>query len=160
MSKITLICRPDEGESSGLDYGKFLLTYGKGTPYEGAVLPETQTFIKALALIELGSSICGECHLVQTKNGYGVALHRCYPFWDQDAEVRISDNFLLYAWHDALGVARSAELKNAEILLVEYNSYFSDGGHDLFAIYPVDTPVDEFVEAANKFHSLVDFAKW
>lgn len=159
MAKITVICDTSVEDSSELDYSKFLLSLDNGTLFAGVEIPQTAEITNALLLIKEAQQVGVPCCLVRLEEGYGVALHKRYPFWDQDFEIRISDNFLLYAWQDALGVARSAELENAEILLVEYNGYFCNGGHDLFAIYPAETGTKEFREAADKFYSLLFFRR-
>lgn len=87
------------------------------------------------------------CYLVETAEGYGIALVNEYgDKYAKDCGLTMDELFNLVV-KDAETVSKNPLFQNAEILAIEYSGF--DEGHELIAIFPCDTELAIFSSAAD-----------
>ena len=117
--------------------------YNQGVLIAEEDLPaELQQAYKDLWTDEFGSL----CYLVETRQGFGVALlneyDKCYA---DDCKITM-DKLFQSALKDSEVISQRAEFQNADIYIGEHSGFCEC--HELLVIFPANTPVDEFKAAA------------
>ncbi len=102
---------------------------------------------------ELWTDNCGSlCYLVETSDGYGIALINEYNNVAASNNDMSMDDLFRFALADCGLIIASPEFKNASIYLGEYGGF--DGCHDLTVIFPASTPKEEFFLAVKRLDQL------
>ena len=93
------------------------------------------------------------CYLVETANGYGVALVNEYDFtMAEDAGVTMEELFKV-ACKDAVKVSEDSAFKEAKVFVGEFSGF--EDCHELIVVFPADTPIEAFKNAARVLDRLL-----
>lgn len=103
------------------------------------------------------------CYLVETPNGYGIALineYACEKSYAEDHQVWDKEMPLYWkaACEDAAEISHHPEFGGAEIVVSEHSGCFEC--HELAVIFPADTNPDTFIKAAEKLDKLAYATLW
>jgi len=86
------------------------------------------------------------CYLVETPQGYGIALLNEYDECYADDCNLTMDELFQSALKDGEKITCHSEFQNANIYIGEYSGFLEC--HELYVIFPAATPVEEFKAAA------------
>jgi len=110
---------------------------------------ELQRAYKDLWTDEYGSI----CYLVETLQGCGVALLNEYDQCTADDFKLKMDNLFQFVLEDGKTISRRPEFQHATFYIGEYSVF--DECHEMFAVFPANTPIEEFRTAASLLDKLV-----
>ena len=86
------------------------------------------------------------CYLVDTHDGYGVALLNEYDSVTAEEAGTDMDGLFKLCAEDAMNIARSDKFDGAQIYALERSGF--DDCHELIVVFPADTSVEKFDAAA------------
>ena len=97
------------------------------------------------------------CYLVETPDGYGVALVNEYDDYTASVKKCSKEDLFELVQADKELVMATSGFENAKVYAGDYTGF--DECHELIVVFPADTPFEEFDSAANALEHIA-YSSW